>query len=114
MEEVIRLLLQSRDYTHFIHWNTDSYAEHEALGIYYEELIPLVDQLAELYLGYDKKFPIPTSINLPEDVSIVSYLSNIGNAIDAFTRNIAREDIKNVLAEILSLINQTLYRLSLS
>jgi len=39
---------------HIYHWQTKSYAEHTALGKFYEELQEKVDELAELYMQGDR------------------------------------------------------------
>jgi len=44
-------LLHSGTNTHLMHWSTDSYAKHVALGVYYDEIIDLVDAYAEAYMG---------------------------------------------------------------
>lgn len=113
MEEVIHLLLQSRDYAHFKHWNDRLLGKHEALGTYYEEILDIADRLAEVFMGSDGTIPIPDAIKMPDETDPSVYLTNISRAIDQLVRNVAREDLKNILAEALELINRTLYRLSL-
>ena len=47
IQQFIGLLFASRDYAHKAHLNTDSYAQHMALNAFYDEIIPLADDLAE-------------------------------------------------------------------
>ena len=54
MEELITLLLQSRNLLHVLHLKAigaDSYAEHMALGTLYETLDDHMDSLSETYQG---------------------------------------------------------------
>lgn len=44
-------LLGLRDQAHVFHWQTDSYARHEAFGAFYETFIGLTDTLAEMIMG---------------------------------------------------------------
>lgn len=52
MENLIALLFLSRDLAHRAHFRTKSYAQHQALGSFYTEVIELADTLAEAYQGY--------------------------------------------------------------
>ena len=45
--EYIALLFLARDLAHRAHLRTRSYAEHMALGAFYEGIIPLADEFAE-------------------------------------------------------------------
>lgn len=40
-----------RDASHLAHWSTKSFAEHMALGSFYEDLIEKVDAIIESYQG---------------------------------------------------------------
>jgi hypothetical protein len=56
-------MLHSATITHFQHFATKSYAQHQALGAYYDAIPDLVDKYAEAYqgrfgliTGYDVEF----------------------------------------------------------
>lgn len=51
MDELIARVFQARNIAHREHLRTKSYAKHMALGDFYANIIPLVDQLAETYIG---------------------------------------------------------------
>jgi hypothetical protein len=51
IEELIERLFQARNAAHIAHWKTKSYAEHKALGHYYEDVIEQLDDLIEAYQG---------------------------------------------------------------
>lgn len=51
MEELVARVFCARNYTHEMHLRTDSYAEHMALGEFYEGVVGLIDGIAETYQG---------------------------------------------------------------
>jgi hypothetical protein len=51
IEELIDRLFHARNAAHIAHWKTKSYAEHKALGHYYEDVIEQLDGLIEAYQG---------------------------------------------------------------
>ncbi len=54
----IGLLFQSRDMMHLQHLQTTSFAEHKALGHYYDGILELTDSFTEKYFGRNKRIPI--------------------------------------------------------
>lgn len=58
--EFVALVFLGRDLAHRAHLKTRSYAEHVALGEFYEGVIPLIDSFAEAYQGqYGELLDIP-------------------------------------------------------
>ena len=51
IEKLIERLFHARNAAHIAHWKTKSYAEHKALGHYYENVIEQLDSLIEAYQG---------------------------------------------------------------
>jgi hypothetical protein len=51
MEELIARGFCARSYAHEIHLQTRKFAVHEALGAFYEDVVPALDRLAEAYQG---------------------------------------------------------------
>lgn len=49
--KIIAITFLSRDLAHREHLRTTSYAQHMALGDFYEDVIEAADSLAELYQG---------------------------------------------------------------
>jgi hypothetical protein len=45
IEDLIERLFHARNAAHIAHWKTKSYAEHKALGHYYEDVIDQLDDL---------------------------------------------------------------------
>ena len=49
--ELIIKLLHARTNAHILHLGTTSFAKHKALNDFYDEIVDLVDTLAEAYQG---------------------------------------------------------------
>ena len=104
-------LLHSATNTHFFHWSTDSFSKHMALGTYYDEIVGLVDDLVETYMGcYDKITSFPSNYHQPKEP--VKYLESLKNFVDAARQDLPQEtQIQNIIDEIAQLIDSTLYKL---
>ena len=106
----IGTLFHSRDAMHLAHLNTTSYAEHKALNAYYDGILDLTDKFTEVYFGRYKRL----AITIPEAKveSAVEHLKNLQALVDGVRNNYTSE-LQNILDEMLGLINQTLYLLTL-
>ena len=110
--EFINKLFHSRNVAHIVHLETTSYAQHKALNKYYDSLLDLIDQLSEVSFGVmgRQKIVIPEAKS--EDIN--KHLGDLKSYIE-FNRNIFKEsNIQNIIDEIVTLINQTTYLLTLS
>jgi len=107
----IGMLFQSRDAMHIAHLQTTSYAEHKALNGYYDGILDLTDKFTEVFFGRNKRVEIviPESKNL----DAVSHLKEMQQLVDGERVNYSSE-LQNIMDEMLVLINQTLYLLTLS
>jgi len=104
-------MLHSATNTHFFHWNTDSFSKHMALGEYYEEIVELVDDLVESYMGcYEQLKTFPSVYHQPKEA--VKYLESLKNFVDDARKDLPQEtQIQNIIDEIAQLIDSTLYKL---
>ena len=48
--EIVQVLFESRDLTHYWHLQTTSYALHKALNAYYDGILDLTDAFLEAWL----------------------------------------------------------------
>lgn len=103
-------LFQSRDMMHLAHLQTTSYAEHKALGAYYDGILDLTDKFTEVYFGRSKR----CEIIIPEskNTNSVSHLKEMQKSLDSERANYTSE-LQNIIDEMLSLVNKTLYLLTL-
>ena len=110
--DLVLTLLHSATNTHILHWQSKSYAEHQALGTFYEALPELVDNLVEAIQGrYDTTLDFPATYHSPAD----SGKRELQDLSDYFQekRSVLPQDseIQNIADEIQALIDSTLYLL---
>jgi len=109
--EFIAAMLHSGTVAHFMHLSTDSFAVHEALKTYYEEIIGLADDYAEAFMGRYKQIK-----KWPEDFhnakDPVEYLTNLKDFVEDARKELPQDtELQNLVDEIADLINSTLYKL---
>jgi hypothetical protein len=106
----IGTLFQSRDAMHLTHFNTTSFAEHKALGAYYEGILDLTDSFTEKYFGRNKR----VEIIIPESkkLSAMEHLKSMQQIIEGERDNYS-SDLQNIMDEMIGLVNETLYLLTL-
>jgi hypothetical protein len=112
MEDIIGLLFYARTVTHIEHLKTKSYAQHVALGSFYDEVIDLADKLAEAYQG-DRGLlgPIPQYAKIP-DYPIDTFLEKQMNTIEELRKQgNYRSALQNIIDEVIDLYLSTLYKL---
>lgn len=107
----IGTLFQSRDAMHIAHLQTTSYAEHKALNAYYDGILELTDKFTESYFGRNKR----VEIVIPEskNTESVSHLKEMLSILDSERANYTSE-LQNVIDEMISLVDTTLYLLTLN
>jgi len=99
------------------HHQTESYAEHKALGKFYDGILGLTDGLVESVSGiYDR--PMNYQIDSPADYKnseqVVKYFKSLYKTIQEERKEIYQESwVQNQVDEIAALIAETLYLLSL-
>lgn len=64
VQEVIAKVLTMSVTAHYWHWQTKSYAIHEAMGKFYENLTEQVDELAEQFMGAGGKFEVAVNTEM--------------------------------------------------
>ena len=104
-------LLHSATNTHFFHWSTDSYSKHKALGNYYDEIVELVDDYVEAYMGcYGQIKIFPSAYHQPGEP--LRYLESLKNFVAEANKELPTEqELVNIVAEIQQLIDSTIYKL---
>lgn len=107
-------LLHSATVAHFMHLQTRSYAEHKALGEYYEGIPNLVDALVETIQGsYGIVNGYPDSFDNPVDTSAAEYFTDLKEFVTDMRIELPQESaIQNEVDTIENFINSTLYQLT--
>lgn len=113
IQQFIALLFLSRDFAHKAHLNSKSYAEHVALGSFYDEIIGLADSLSEAWQGRNLELigDIPT-LQSPQGDSL-SVLRRHLEVLEDSRDFIPKEDstLSNIVDEIVALYLSTIYKL---
>lgn len=113
--QFIAILFLSRDIAHREHLRTKSYAQHMALGSFYESIIDLADSFAEMYQGRHGIVQVIPQLNDDEqDQEPVQLLKKYLALIEK-TRYTAVEKadsaLQNKIDEIVGQFLSTIYKL---
>jgi hypothetical protein len=114
MGDLILTLLHAATNTHILHLRSKSFSEHSALGEFYQALPDLVDAVVEATQGrygelidYPVQYYAPASTGLEELEMLKNYVDE-----ERHKEGIPQDsEIQNLLDEIASLIDSTLYKL---
>ena len=110
--EFVQTLLHASTNTHLLHWQSKSYAEHQALGTFYEELTELTDTLAEVIMGkYGMTFEFSNNYYIPAKTG-KQELEELKAYVQEERKELPQDsEIQNEVDNIANLINKTLYLL---
>jgi hypothetical protein len=118
--EVIAKLVQVQNQFRFMHWQTHSYAKHQAYGNIYEELTDLIDGFVESCMGKHGRPEYPGGLTLEfEDLNEMSLQEFIDDTVaflisfDQIFDEVMDSDLLNVRDEMLQLINKGKYLFTL-
>lgn len=110
-------LLGLQNQLRMYHWGTSSYAEHKALGKAYEGLDALIDTFVETWMGVHGKGLGDVKLSLREytrgspevllNQAAEFFKGEMAGAVEGNT------DLSNIRDEMLGLVNQTKYLLTL-
>ena len=109
-------LMQSRNQAHIYHLQVQgmgSYAAHKALNNYYEEIVDLVDSIAESYQG---RYGIITGYKMAdtirEDNNARMYFDGLGKFVETVRKQLPQDSyLQNEVDEVVKLIETTKYKL---
>ena len=108
------MLFTSRDQAYRAHLLTKSYAQHVALGEFYDAVVDLADSLAEVTMGTYGAFteiPVEPPARGAIDAALEAHLNKIEDLRAAFGGKACDRPIENLLDEVGALFAQTLYKL---
>ena len=114
MDKLISILFLSRDLAHREHLKTTSYAQHMALGSFYDEIIDLADSLAEMYQGrHGIISDIPLLDDEPKDTPADTLADHLQMVEDMRYEAVDKKDtaIQNQIDTVVGLYLSTLYKL---
>lgn len=112
MGEFILSLLHAATNTHILHWQTKSFAEHMALGEFYEAFPDLIDALVEATQGVTGEIiEFPADYYPPAEDGLTELLELREFFVE--NRDVMPKDreIQNLLDAVGDQIDSTLYKL---
>lgn len=120
LETVAAKLSFFYDQTHLLHWQTRSYAEHKALGDFYNKLLDFKDEIVEKLMGYQnrrvKAFKIPaiSDYSLGAPLKLVELVDKFAKQLENWSGKNGYCDIENIAQSLSGEAQKTKYLLSLS
>lgn len=112
IEELVSHVFAIRNAAHLAHWNTKSFAEHMALGEFYDGTIDKIDGIVEAYQGWFGLIgDVPTKTITKDNIA-----AKIGDEAMWISQNrtkIAKNTtmVENLIDDLLGLYSTTHYKL---
>lgn len=115
-EELLCEMLEASAQAKVFHWQTSSFAEHEAMGEFYDGFNGLMDKFIESYQGCYGRIMLgcemevkPYTMDAP-----VAFMTSFKDYVSGEARMLVMGNsaLLNILDEIKALTEQTLYRLT--
>lgn len=118
LESIASKLTYFHEQLHLLHWQTSSYAEHQALGGLYDYVHDFKDGVIEKLMGYMGKRPkAPKMEPLSDSASaslVVSELMSFASSLKSFAEANSYHDIANLADALSGEAAKTKYLLTLS
>jgi DNA-binding ferritin-like protein len=120
LDSIAAKLTHFVDQLHLLHWQTTSYAEHQALGGLYDKVFDLKDEIVEKIMGYSGTRPKAMKHDMLRDYSIgitksvVTDLKSFAHELMEWAESNRYCDIENVAQTLSGEAAKTLYLLTLS
>jgi hypothetical protein len=117
LESIAAKLTYFHEQLHLLHWQTSSYAEHQALGGLYDYVHDFKDGVVEKIMGYTGKRPGAYKIEPlggANASSVVSELMSFASSLKAYGEKNAYHDICNLADSLSGEAAKTKYLLTLS
>ena len=109
INELITKIFTERNNSHAKHWSTNSYAQHQALGEFYENVIEILDRYVESYMGTFGRIE-----DIPDDVDNISQVVRDNLIFINENRSELSKEVpalENILDELAGLHMTTLFKL---
>lgn len=107
---LVQKMFEARQVAHNLHLKTKSFAEHEALGGFYEGIIGLADDFAETYQGqYGLLGDLDFRVDAVSDPA--AYLEDCAKLFAVGRGSLKDPHLQNIVDEVVSLTYKTVYKL---
>jgi len=118
---IITNLLTLQNQLKIHHWQTKSYAEHQALGGAYDEFSGLIDEFIEVFMGKYGRIESPGGFKIKlanyKDISPTDFVDKyVEYLVNELPKSLEETDtdMLNIRDEMLSQLNKLKYLLTLS
>lgn len=107
---LVQKMFEARQVVHNLHLKTKSFAQHEALGGFYEGIVGMVDDFVETYQGQHGLLEdCQLQVNSVDDP--VNYLEDCAKLFSVGRDSLKEPHLQNMMDEIVALTYKTLYKL---
>jgi hypothetical protein len=114
-EQLASLLLTSGLQVHVFHLQTKSFAEHMALGTFYDEIVDLSDVLIEDFQGQYgvlQKYESFIIKSYVDKNTTLAYFDNLKSNVQKLRTTVSEDsNLQNQIDNIITLINSTVYKI---
>lgn len=118
LEGIASKLTYFHEQLHLIHWQTTSYAEHQALGDLYDYVHDFKDDVIEKLMGYmgkrPKAFKMQPLVDMTSATSVVQEIKGFSHQLMEWAEQNQYCDVENLAQELSGKAAKTLYLLTLS
>ena len=118
LESVAAKLTYFHEQLHLLHWQTTSYAEHQALGSLYDYVHDFKDDVIEKLMGYTgrrvKAFKIEPLSDTANANMVVSELVTFAHQLEEWAESNVYCDVENLAQSLSGEAAKTKYLLTLS
>ncbi len=118
LENIAGKLTYFHEQLHLLHWQTTSYAEHQALGGLYDYVHDFKDGVIEKLMGYTGKRPKAPKVEPLSDTAsasiVVSELMSFASSLKSYAESNSFHDISNLADALSGEAAKTKYLLTLS
>lgn len=110
--EFIGMLLHAGTIAHIFHLRSRSYAQHVALGDFYEGIVEKADNIAECIQAGGIIEDYPQAYTAPLDSTPLVWLAALSSAVAEGREDLPQDsEIQNLVDEAVALIDRTIYKL---
>ena len=118
LESIAGKLTYFHEQLHLLHWQTTSYAQHQALGGLYDYVHDFKDGVVEKLMGYTGKRPKAFKMEPLSDgasaSNVVSELMSFSSSLKSYAESNGYHDISNLADALSGEAAKTKYLLTLS
>lgn len=113
---LIKVLKESEVNSHFWHLQTNSFAKHKALEIWYTDIVDIIDSLVESWQGsYNTRLSYPSTLELTPYNECETYFRNLCTLLESKIKECDSSclDIQDIILDAKNLCNKICYLLTL-